>query len=173
MDVIVLIKPTLALKDKILVYKSAFHKASEETINGSSGLFRASDFDLWLEEVNAIQSEKRRRGVHASTYFSIRKSDLKIVGSVQLRHDLTDALRAHGGHVGYSIVPSERGKGYGKTQLLLLLKKAKDLSMSQVLVTCLKENLASINTVKACGGKLYKSQVREGMKEVHYWIDII
>lgn len=52
--------------------------------------------------------------VHASTFFSVRKSDNKIIGTIQLWHFLTDEFKKHGGHIGYGIRPTERKKGYGK-----------------------------------------------------------
>lgn len=55
----------------------------------------------------------------------MRKSDNRILGIINIRHALNDYLLTYGGHIGYSIRPSERQKGYGKIQLLLALKNAK------------------------------------------------
>ena len=49
----------------------------------------------------------------STTYFMIRKSDYKIIGSIQLRHYLTDELLKDGGNVGDGICPSEGVKRYG------------------------------------------------------------
>ena len=75
-----------------------------------------------LEIVLSIEKDKLRNNVHASTFFSVRKSDNRIIGTIQLRHFLTDELEKHGGHIGYGIRPTERKKGYGKQQLLLALE---------------------------------------------------
>ena len=40
------------------------------------------------------------------------------------------------GHCGYSVRPSERGKGYGKEMLRLNILNAKKLGIEKVLVTC-------------------------------------
>src|SRR5690242_12786970 len=46
------------------------------------------------------------------------------VGLGKLRHYLNNNLRKIGGHIGYCIRPTARGKGYGNTILYELLKKA-------------------------------------------------
>jgi len=49
--------------------------------------------------------------------------DSKPVGIGKLRRFLNERLRVLGGHIGYTIRPSERGKGYGTLILSELLKK--------------------------------------------------
>mgnify|MGYP002236365423 FL=1 len=41
-----------------------------------------------------------------------------------LRHHLNDYLLAYGGHIGYSVRPSERKNGYASQMLRLTLEKA-------------------------------------------------
>ena len=48
-----------------------------------------------------------------------------------------------GGHIGYSITPSERGKGYGKLQLKMGLEIAKSLGIKNCLITADVENIVS------------------------------
>lgn len=88
------------------------------------------------------------------------------VGYGKLRHCLNDKLLEHGGHIGYVIRPSERGKGYGKLLLLELLGKAKEKQISEVLLTCDEDNTASRRIIESNGGRL---------KNIHggsckYWI---
>lgn len=52
-------------------------------------------------------------------------NDNKIIGVGSIRHYLNEYLENFGGHIGYSIVPSARLKGYGTKLLNLLLKEAK------------------------------------------------
>lgn len=63
-------------------------------------------------------------GVTATTYFTVRKGDGRVVGTLQLRHSLRGELVHGGGHIGYAIRPTERGKGYAKQQLALALEQA-------------------------------------------------
>lgn len=90
------------------------------------------------------------------------------VGFLNLRLRLNEHLRGHGGHIGYGIRPSERGKGYGKQQLALALLEAKKLALSPVLITCDMDNAASRAVILANGGVL--EDVRAGKER--YWIDL-
>jgi predicted acetyltransferase len=90
------------------------------------------------------------------------------VGYAKLRHRLNDHLRKIGGHIGYVIRPSERGKGYGKLILKEMLVKAKALGLEEVLMTCMQENAASRKVIEANAGIL--SQIEDG--ECYYWIKI-
>lgn len=89
------------------------------------------------------------------------------VGFCDLRHFLTPALENAGGNIGYSIRPCERGKGYGKKMLELLLEKARERGMDKVLITTLSNNNASIATAKANGGVV----IKESPERV--WISIV
>ena len=55
--------------------------------------------------------------MHTSTFFSLRKEDNKIIGSIKLHHFLTTDLEKHAGNIGYGIRPLAREKDYGKQQL--------------------------------------------------------
>ncbi|WP_153046261.1 GNAT family N-acetyltransferase, partial [Streptococcus suis] len=67
----------------------------------------------------------------------------KALGFLHLRLRLNDFLLQKGGHIGYSIRPTERGKGYAKEQLRLGLQEAASKNITKVLVTCSTDNQAS------------------------------
>ncbi len=82
-------------------------------INGTGGLGRYDDYDEWLQKVENdldIPNIPENR-VPASTYFFIRTSDDKILGMINIRHKLNEFLQNEGGHIGYSIRPTERERG--------------------------------------------------------------
>jgi predicted acetyltransferase len=83
--------------------------------------------------------------------------DRKPVGMVKLRHYLNDKLRVSGGHIGYCIRPSERGKGYGAIMLAETLKQARKLGIDEVMLTCSPDNTASIRTIERSAGMLESS----------------
>ena len=173
MESLILLTPSKALEEKILEYKQEFINFKETNINGSCGLASSNNFDQWLETVLSIRKDKLRNNVHASTFLTIRKADNKIIGTIQLRHSLTEELEEHGGHIGYGIRPSERQKGYGKQQLLLVLEVAKAMNIPKVMITCDKANTASSRTVISCGGILTGENIYQGKEQLIYHIPLI
>lgn len=95
----------------------------------------------------------------------------KYIGSISLRHVLTDTLLALHGHVGYTIRPSERRKGYGTLMLHLLLPKAKERGITPLLITCNEENIGSRKIIEQNGGVYENSVPFEDTFRRRYWID--
>ena len=109
----------------------------------------------------------------ASDTLVLKDDDGRIYGMVSLRHALTDALLVGGGHIGYGVRPSERGKGYGTRQLALALEKYRERQVEKVLVTCDKENRASAKVAMNNGGVLGDEIVEEdGNILQRYWITL-
>lgn len=169
---LIITRPSSELKEAICEYRQEYFDFGETQINGSCGIARANNFDEWLKLVLSIEKDKLRNNVHASTFFSVRKTDNKIIGSIQLRHFLTPELEKHGGHIGYGIRPSERRKGYGKQQLLLALDEAYNLKIPRVMIICDKDNVPSMKTAISCGGILAYENTYEGKAQQIYWIDL-
>ena len=77
-----------------------------------------------------------------------------------------------GGHIGYTIRPSERRKGYGIIQLEKALEKCNDLNIDKVLITCNEENIASAKTIEKCYGE-YENTVHMRDETLRrYWITL-
>jgi predicted acetyltransferase len=91
-----------------------------------------------------------------------------------LRHKLTPALRVEGGHIGYGVRPSLRGKGFGSEILRQTLFRAKSLGLTKVLLTCGKNNIASAKVIVANGGVLESEAYYPPRDEVlqKYWINL-
>ena len=171
MEKLILVNPSKNIESGIQEYKQEFLDFGESRINGSCGLTFYDDYDSWLKIAQSIEKDALSRdNVYASTFFSIRESDKKVIGSIQLRHSLTEELRNYGGHIGYAIRPSERKKGYGKQQLSLVLEIAKQMGISPVMISCDKDNIASANTIKSCGGRLTEEKMVRGSMLQIYWI---
>lgn len=78
----------------------------------------------------------------------------EIVGVSSLRHRMTDRLERLGGHIGFGVRPSAQGRGIAKELLRQTLIAAGRLGISEVLVICLKDNIASSRVIQANGGRL-------------------
>jgi predicted acetyltransferase len=112
--------------------------------------------------------------VPATQFIFVREDDEKIVGMLQIRHFLNDYLEKYGGHIGYSVAPSERRKGYASGMLKCALPECRKLGMEKVLITCIDNNIGSRKTILANGG-VYDSTVFEPDEKVFlekYWIDL-
>jgi predicted acetyltransferase len=109
-----------------------------------------------------------------STLYVLKDKNNKILGSVLIRHSLTNDLRFYGGHIGYGIRPSERKKGLATTQLHLALEKARELGLIEVMVSCDKANIPSSKVIRKNGGILewegYYEPINRDIER--YWIKI-
>jgi predicted acetyltransferase len=96
----------------------------------------------------------------------------RYAGRISIRHQLNDALRVMGGHVGYDTVPEFRRRGVGTEMLALALPIARSLGLERVLLTCDDTNLASIRIIERNGGVLErKAQIAEDRPlKRYYWI---
>lgn len=175
MSELLLIEPPKELESAAMQYRNDYIEHGETRINGSCGFIHYSNYDEWLQKVVlAHNKDTSFINVPATTYFTVRKSDNKIVGTIQLRHELNDDLRKRGGHIGYGICPSERKKGYGTEQLSLVLEKAKELYIPHVMISCDKTNLGSAKVAINNGGKLeWEGYDEEDGYIQIYWIVLI
>ena len=144
------------------------------SMDGAGSLRRLESGRAWLDEVERFsRPETVPEGKVPSTQFIlVRASDDRLLGMLQLRHDLNDYLRRVAGHIGYSVRPSERRRGYAKRMLAMALDEARALGLERVMISCSVENEASRRTILANGG-VYESSVWEPDEHEtleRYWI---
>ena len=129
------------------------------------------DFDFYLAHLEHRKQTPDR--VPDSVFFLLDMDRDRLLGAVNIRHTLNDALLRSGGHIGDGIRPSERGKGYGKELVRLALAECRKMGISRVLMTCDRDNIASAKTILKNGGVLENEFVNdEGVVEQRYWIDL-
>ena len=140
-------------------------------IHGSGSLNRYESYDEWLGMIEKAAKSPAPDWVPITQYFGICNN--KIIGTIQIRHCLNDSLLLHGGHIGYSVRPSERRKGFATKMLALALKECKKLGIGRVLITCDKNNTGSARTIQKNGGIL-ENEIKndDGGILQRYWIDI-
>ena len=157
MEKLELIQPNKSYEKQAIEYIKEFYKYNSN-INGVGGLYRYLDnYDAWLKKLEEDKTRKMtEEKVPAETYFLVRENDNKIVGMINIRLTLNENLKKFGGHIGYSIRPTERKKGYNKVNLYLGLLCCKEHGISEVLMDCDKSNLGSAKTMQALGGKLIR-----------------
>ncbi|MBT2480757.1 GNAT family N-acetyltransferase [Streptomyces sp. ISL-94] len=130
-------------------------------------------FAAWVERLHryadrTVPVEQGR--VHA-TYWWIAEGDTYL-GAIDLRHHLNAFLLDAGGHIGYSVRPSARGRGLATWALGAVLHEARIMGMDRVLLTCDPDNTASVRTIERNGGVL--EDVRDTLigPKRRYWIDL-
>ncbi|HEX8997424.1 MAG TPA: GNAT family N-acetyltransferase [Ktedonobacterales bacterium] len=166
-----LVAPSLELAAACMACEAEFN-AHGETFLGVS----AADWPAFVEQC-AEEAEGRVRDparVPQTVLLLLRETTRRttLLGVSRLRHMLTPALEDMGGHIGYNIRPSERGKGYGIAILALTLERARELGLSHVLLTCDTDNIRSAGVILRNGGVLTSegySPLR-GARVSRYWI---
>lgn len=145
--------PGMNRKEDAIEYINEFYEFKSE-INGTGGLNRFLDnYDGWLDKLQkSCTAAVTEETVPGRTYFLVRSSYRKIVGMINIRLALNERLKKSEGNIGYSIRPTERGKGYSKLQLYLGLKVCREYGIDKVLLDADKHNTASWKTMEALGG---------------------
>lgn len=168
--------PTIEYADDIEEFRREILEADDkDAFAGCFGLGECESVADWIKDVDQWRDAETcpQDHVPADIYIAVRNSDNKIVGVIDLRHHINNpVLRAWGGHIGYSIRPSERRKGYAKEMLRQNLIHAKQLGLSRVMITCDYDNYGSEKTILANGGVLEKEIEVDGKVMKKYWISL-
>lgn len=164
MDKFYLKAPQAELKSDIIDYLDEFYKCDSD-LSGFGMLARISaefSFEEALEQCLNM-ADSSYSWAHGrcpnKVFLLIRESDNRIVGNIQVRWDLTDEMLQFVGHIGYSIRPTERRKGYNKINLYLGLIEAKKLGLNNCVIGCDASNTGSDKTMQALGGRLLRSEI--------------
>lgn len=167
-----LVYPDVKHEQMMKNYLQENYNHGEMFINGDGGCHDYDNYLDWLkrEKQNHLGIHLNKGFVPATTYFYLE--DEKIVGTINIRHCLNDSLLKKGGHIGYSVVPSQRRKGYATKMLQEAISICRRWDIIPILVTCNKENIASRKTIEKCGGKLENEYFNEISNEtiLRFWI---
>ena len=148
-----LVFPNLELKEQYYdLVKSALRNGD---ISEMGNAYRENE----KYEDMLIRLENRSKGINissrdvpATVQFILNEKE-KVVGTIDIRHTLNDNYFSRLGHIAYYIKLEERNKGYATEALKLALEKLKnEYKVNKVLITCLKNNIASRKVIEANGG---------------------
>lgn len=172
MSNLVLAFPSEEMELKAIDFKQEFFDNGEHIIPGSYKWdMNHYNYSDWLQMIkdNLIEATVNPKFGVSQTYFAIDEG--KIIGIINFRHILTDFYK-DSGHIGYSVRPTERKKGYATEILKKVLEIAKKLEFSEVYLVCNKNNEASRKTIQKNRGILNRTFVCNDIEKEEYRINL-
>lgn len=178
MECIALIEPQEHYAQEIWAFRREVLEHDAEDEDQFAGCLSLDECESAADWINICVLRKSEAtcaqtgtAVPAHVYLAILRTDDRLVGIIDLRHHIDHPiLGTWGGHCGYTVRPSERGKGYAKEMLRLNRQKAGALGISRLLVTCDERNRASEGVILANGGAYEKTIEANGCRMKRYWV---
>lgn len=156
-------------------YRAEFLECGD-SMDGTSNLRRFEDMHQWYDWIRNAEHWETcpPNWVPDVQYISVRNSDGRIVGMLDIRRSMNQDIERLYGNIGYSIRKSERRKGYATIQLGLAKEICRGLGMRKILVSCYRDNPASAKTILRNGGVLESEVIdeRNGSVTQRYWITL-
>lgn len=146
-----LVLPQAAYKDSYIDAVYEYIRAGHRDL-WQPEILRAN-FDEYLQTLRDKAKSPLAGMAPATLYWLIAPGGI-YAGELDLRHALNDNLRRFGGHIGYSIRPSLRRRGYGRLICRLGIAAARARGIGDILITCDDDNIASRKIIEANGGLL-------------------
>ncbi|MBI3072120.1 MAG: GNAT family N-acetyltransferase [Deltaproteobacteria bacterium] len=136
------------------------------------GDIEIAEHDFAAFVASRLADSNRRTDTFVPTTHLWALMEDEFVGRISIHHELNDALRIEGGHIGYDTVPSFRGRGVATEMLRQALPVARALGLGAVLVTCDDTNAASIRVIERNGGSLWEAKALDANRPLkrYYWI---
>lgn len=171
-----LISPTVQCHESWLAAREEWGRGAHQD---GAGLHRDDDVDSaagfarWVDglrrEADTAVPQPPGR-VHATYWWIVENGTY--LGAITLRHELNDFLLRAGGHIGYGIRPSARGRGLATWALRSVLAEARLMGLPKVLITCDDSNPASARVIEKADGVLEDVRDTELGRTRRYWITL-
>jgi predicted acetyltransferase len=172
-----LIAPTTDLYASWLAARDEWGRGTHQDGSGlrpSDDVDTIDGFAAWVDRLRrqgdeSLPAEEGR--VHATHWWIVEQGSY--LGAISLRHRLNDFLLRAGGHIGYGVRPSARGRGVATWALGAVLPLAAGRGLDWVLVTCDEANPASARVIERNGGVLEDVRDTELGRTRRYWITLV
>jgi predicted acetyltransferase len=176
MDHLTLVPPTPDLRES---YLEAMGEMADKDVNASLSYLSMkaddvqNDFTGYVDRLVRLERGGDKGLVRTMTYWGVMKG--RYMGRISLRLQLNRNLSRMGGHVGYEVRPSERGRGYATEMLRRVIGEARRFGLLRILVTCDETNVPSRHIIEKCGGEAIGSIEGEGGApwKLRYWIPTV
>ncbi len=158
-----LVRPTPVFRESYLeALREGFGYGTRPALEESGIAAVAAHFEAYLARLDSdgqppfAGTDRMGPSVPSNTFWLVDGADF--IGSANIRARIdTHGLAHFGGHIGYGIRPSMRGKGYGKRLLALALQICRGMGLGIVRISCAATDAASRRIVEANGGMLLRS----------------
>ncbi|MGI9156782.1 MAG: GNAT family N-acetyltransferase [Marmoricola sp.] len=141
-----LVAPTARVRDSYI--RGEREDAADEGLEDDWLEDAAADFDGFVERRRTV---RQLWGVPITELWFV--ADDTYLGTLLIRHHLTQELADAGGHFGYHVVPSHRRQGHATAMIAQARTIAKELGLPpRLLITCRSDNVASRRAIEANGG---------------------
>ncbi len=167
-----LIPPTERCRESFLSGLREFRHAGRPWWSGGDLETVEQDFAAFVARKLADSDRRTETFVPKTHLWAVAEE--QFVGRISIHHELNDALRVEGGHIGYDTVPSFRRRGVATEMLRQALPVARALGLTAALLTCDDTNAASIRVIEGNGGSLRETKALDANRppKRYYWIPL-
>lgn len=161
--------PTPADEADVMDFRCEFLRNGER-LHGAGGLENYEHYADWLRQVEDNRSEQTVHPDLPPATTLLCREHGELIGTVEIRHRITDFQLLYTGHMGLCIRKSRRREGLSSHLVALGLEECRHLGLNRVLLTCSRYDAASRVAIEANGGVLENEIAYEGDIRCRYWV---
>ncbi len=168
-------KPSIEHKQSYLKALKEFHEEGRYTFLEIEDV--SENFAEFIEKVNNGKRHLHKpysdwiEPVPETVLWLIK--DHEFIGTLNIRHRLNWHLEKWGGHIGFIVRPSMRGKGYGKKLLQKAIPYIAHMGIERALLTIDPDDKGANKIVQFVGGKMQDTlpATDKFPSRNRYWLD--